>query len=158
MLSTCASWLLAPCVCVRTLCMRTFGIWWSIRLSIAMRGFEDCISMECLFRQLLLWNLYHLGLPSPMLDRIPPYGWCVASMFNIAWACVGCVCNIWSHPTLSILLFDTKEGYGLLATKTKGLGICLFRVKPKLHLQEHFPFPGFRFRNYFCYFFRRPPS
>ena len=35
--------------------------------------------------------------------------------------------------------FAIPEGYGLLATKTKGLGICLFRVKPKLHLQEHFP-------------------
>lgn len=59
-------------------------------------------------------------------------------------------------PNIINITLDTKEGYGLLATKTKGLGICLFRVKPKLHLQEHFPFPGFRFRNYFCYSFEGP--
>ena len=65
-----------------------------------------------------------------------------------------CVSKTMKPPNVTL---DTKEGYGLLAAKTKGLGICLFRVKPKLHLQEHFPFPGFRFRNYFCYFFRTPP-
>lgn len=33
---------------------------------------------------------------------------------------------------------STQEGYGLLASSTRPLGLCLFRVKPKLHLQEHF--------------------
>lgn len=30
----------------------------------------------------------------------------------------------------------------MLAVKTRNLRLCLYRIKPKLHIQEHFPTPA----------------
>ena len=38
-----------------------------------------------------------------------------------------------------MLMFARKEGYGVLAKKCAARSWCLYRVKPKLHLLEHFP-------------------
>ena len=39
---------------------------------------------------------------------------------------------------MRIILSLTKEAYGALAFEAKQRGWCLFRVKPKLHIMEHF--------------------
>ena len=62
---------------------------------------------------------------------------------------------------------ETKEGYGLLAAACCRQRWCLYRVKPKLHMQEHFPilgnltrscFPLYLLRKSKHLFFRVPSS
>ncbi|CAK9031501.1 unnamed protein product [Durusdinium trenchii] len=72
------------------------------------------------------------------------------------WACMkytACACSAWfrglyanglflsAHVAKKLIPYGwaLTEGYGFLASMCAERGYCLYRVKPKLHMQEHFP-------------------
>ena len=84
-----------------------------------------------------LWfrGMYQKGLflDAAFARLLVPYGWALVE----AWVHRLLRKHLWEQ--LLHMSMVSKEGYGLLASAVAQQNLRLFRVKPKLHMQEHFP-------------------